>query len=237
MKRLVICSMALMTLFSCSEDKKEPEALTAEEEAFITEYEYVTFNFSPTSFGGLVNEKWIGDIPIFLDGAITEAYIERINQELQLLNDHMTDGSMLRLVNSVEASKIHLFLGNEDEIAGLWPDMYTLVSGGQFQGYALYNAGAGQILQGRIWVKNSGRPIFRHELGHILGFGHASDDYCNNSGSQERSYMCSSLAEDYSNFDAAMIQMLYHPEVLPGLTFEALRPTVEALLRSGEIQL
>ena len=82
----------------------------------------------------------------------------------------MTDGSMLRLVNSVEASKIHLFLGNEDEIAGLWPDMYTLVSGGQFQGYALYNAGAGQILQGRIWVKNSGRPIFRHELGHILKY-------------------------------------------------------------------
>ena len=80
-------------------------------------------------------------------------------------------------------------------------------------------------------------PIFRHELGHILGFGHASDSYCDNDVPEERSYMCSSLAQEYSSIDKAMFKTLYHPDILPGVTFDVLRPSIENLLLSGEISL
>ena len=223
-------------MFSCSEDENKQEELSEEQLQFIREYEYVTFNFSPTSFGGSINEKWVGEIPIFLDGNITQEYEGIIQGELSRLNNYFTDGSELVLVGSMEQAQIHLYLGSEEDIQGLWPDMYPFISAGQFQGYALYNSGAGQIVNGRIWVKNSGMPIFRHELGHILGFGHASNRYCDNSGLEARSYMCSSLAQEYSSFDRAMIKTLYHPDIQPGLTFEALRPQVERLLLSGEIQ-
>lgn len=212
------------------------DELTEEQLAFIEEYEYVTFNFSPTSFGGSVNEKWIGEVPIFLDGTIDEGYRQDVTREIAELNTLITDGTQLTLVNNLSEADIHVYLGDEADIQSLWGDMYSFISSGQFQGYALYNGGGGQIVNGRIWVKNSGMPIFRHELGHILGFGHASDTYCDNDGPEARSYMCSSLSQQYSSFDRAMIQMLYHPDILPGLTFEQLSPEVERLLLRGEIE-
>lgn len=236
MKILSVFFLFLLVLSSCSETSNTPKELTSEQLEFIDEYEYVTFNFSPTSFGGSVNEKWIGEVPIFLDGNITEAYRQSIGQEISRLNGYITDGTRLVLVNNLNDAKVHLYLGVESEIQGLWADMYPLISGGQFQGYALFNAGSGQILSGRIWVKNDGMPIFRHELGHILGFGHASTPYCSGSGPL-RSYMCSSLAQEYSAFDQAMFKVLYHPDILPGLTFNLLRPDIEDLLLNGEIKL
>lgn len=238
MKALVPFFLLTSLIISCSEDNddnKAPETLSAEQLEFIEEYEYVTFNFSPTSSGGSVNEKWIGEVPIFLDGNISGAYRQIVMDELSELNGYFTDGANLVLADNLEDALVHLYLGNEDEIENLWPDMYSLISAGQFQGYALYGAGSGQILNGRIWVKNDGMPIFRHELGHILGFGHASDPYCDNDGPEERSYMCSSLAQEYSIFDRAMIRTLYHSDILPGVPFGALRPEIENLLLSGEI--
>jgi len=149
----------------------------------------VTFNFSPTSFEGSVNEKWIGEVPIFLDGAINEGYRQDVTREIAELNKLITDGTQLTLVNDLSEADIHLYLSDEADIQGLWGDMYSFISSGQFQGYALYNGGGVQIVNGRIWVKNPGMPIFRHELGHILGFGHASDAYCDNDGPEARSYM------------------------------------------------
>jgi hypothetical protein len=240
MKRalLVFGLFLFLVLVSCSEDSPTIDELTEEQLLFIEEYEYVTFNFSPTSSGGSLNEKWIEEVPIFLDGAITPEYRQMVAQEISELNEYITDGTELILVDALSEADVHLYLGDEEDIQGLWADMYSLISAGQFQGYAIYRRGGGaQIVNGRIWVKNSGMPIFRHELGHILGFGHASETYCDNDGPEVRSYMCSSLAKEYSSFDEAMIKMLYHPDILPGLTFDELRPEVERLLLNGEIEL
>ena len=155
MKALVPFFLLVSLIISCSEneDNDMSETLSEEQLGFIEEYEYVTFNFSPTSSGGTVNEKWIGEVPIFLDGTISGAYRQIVLDELTELNEYLTDGANLVLADSLEEARVHLFLGNEDEIQNLWPDMYSLISTGQFQGYALFGAGSGQILNGRIWVK------------------------------------------------------------------------------------
>lgn len=230
----------MVLLISCSKDSDNDasEELSAQQLLFIEEYEYVTFNFSPTSSGGNLNEKWIGNVKLFLDGTIDSDYRNAVEAQLGILNDYFTDGTVLSLAaTQQEAAQIHLYLGPPNEIENLWPDMFNLISGQSFTGYALYNSGSSQIINGRIWVQNTGMPIFTHELGHILGFGHASSNYCSDTSGAERSFMCSSLSNAYSDFDKAMIKMLYHPDVLPGLSFEQLRPTVEQLLLSSEISL
>ena len=129
-----------------------------------------------------------------------------------------------------------MVLGEKEAIEMLWPDMYSLINDGNFSGYALYNYNANyDIVSGRIWVNNAGMPIFTHELGHVLGFGHASTTYCGSNTGNNGSFMCSSLSNGFKNYDEAIIKTLYHPNIEVGRTFEELRPIVEALLLSDEI--
>ncbi|KPM33598.1 Hypothetical protein I595_501 [Croceitalea dokdonensis DOKDO 023] len=230
--------VALIVLVSCSEDNEDAirTELTSEEVDFIAEYEYVTFKLDPTSFGAPLSEKWANEVRVFLDGGITPAYQNEIVQELNAINTWLTDGTNVRLANSLADADVHLYLGPSSEIENLWPDFFGIVSNSSFSGYASYSFNANyQITTGRIWVRTNGMPIFRHELGHILGFGHGSQTYCGSESANTRSFMCSGLAPNYSDFDRAIIQTLYHPDITVGNSFPELQPTIETLLLSGEI--
>lgn len=210
--------------------------LSALQEAFIEEYEYVTFNFSPTSFGGNRNEKWSGVVRLSLEGTIANSYRQDIENQLEVWNGFITDGTRLELTDDIGQANIRLYLGNESEVESLWPDMYDRISAGNFSGYALFNRdGDFNITVGRIWVKNNSIPLFDHELGHIMGFGHASNNYCQQFNDPSRSFMCNGLAPEFSSFDAAMIKTLYHPDIEVGTTFSQLRPIIRELLLSETI--
>ncbi len=229
--------------FSCTKDSNPapPEAvrefLTAVELEFLEEYEYVTFNLSPTSFGATVNEKWQSDIKLFLDGNISDAYRTDVSNALTPFNSLFgVNGPSSSLVNTLEASNVHLIFGEKSAIENIWPDMFDAIGSANFQGYALYNRDQNfNITRGRIWVRTPSIPLFNHELGHIIGLGHASPGYCGNTISSNESFMCSFLKEEFSSFDNAMIQTLYSPETEVGKTFPELRPIIENLLLSGKI--
>lgn len=219
-------------------DTPEQNELTEFELQFIEEYQYVTFNLSPTSFGGSLNEKWNDEVKIFLDGNVSSDYQESVENQISVINDYMTDGTSILAVDTLAEANVHLYLGPAADIESLWPDMYSAISQGTFQGYALYSSNSSSNINGgRIWVNNDGVPIFSHELGHILGMGHASDPYCGQNSDPNRSFMCSSLSNQFSPFDIGIIKTLYHPEITVGKTFQQLRPNIEELLLSESISL
>lgn len=240
MKKLILFVL-IGFVFSCSTDQESPEpqpiALTDEQNRFISEYEYVTYKLDPNSSGAPVSEKWTGEVKLFLDGAITADYRAEVTNTIDSYNNFITDGTTIVLVDTFGESNVHLILGDAKVTESLWPDMFSLIDGSAFSGYALYNYDSNfNIDTGRIWVNNTGMPIFRHELGHILGFGHSSSQYCG-SNPGTRSFMCSNLANGFTDFDTGMIRTLYHPNITVGKSFNNLRPIVTDLLLSGAVQL
>lgn len=229
----------ILVFVSCSSDSESEEmatVLSEEEEAFLEQYEYITFKLDPSSNGAPLSEKWTGELNLFLGGGITSEYRALVENELVFLNDLITDGTILKTVDSVEESNVQLYLGPSSEIEPFWPDMFELLRNANFSGYALYSYnGSFNIFNGRIWVKNDGMPIFRHELGHILGLGHSSVTYCSAESLDDRSYMCSSLAKEYSDFDKGIIKVLYHPDIQTGQNFMQLSPIIEELLLTDKV--
>lgn len=242
--RRIGCFFLLVILVSCAADdgttgtpdEMEVLTLTPKELEFIEEYEYVTFNLAPDSFGAILNEKWETNVNVFLQGELSDSYRAEVVNALRQFNNLVGNNLAFNVVNSQEASNVHLIFGEKEAIREVWPDMYNQIELVDFQGYALYKSANGfKIFDGRIWVSNSSIPLFRHELGHIIGLGHASSNFCDRNFTRNQSFMCSFLKEDFSVFDEAIIQTLYNPEIKAGLPFSQLKPIIEQLLRTDVI--
>lgn len=191
-------------LISCSKDNGSTEpiidleipepiaTLTEKEHEFLKEYEYITFNLSPTSFGASRNEKWEIDIKLFLQGDVSDNYRTEVANALATFTNFFGANLKCSLVATKEESNVHLIFGEKDVIKDIWPDMYDQIGGTNFKGYALYKSADGfEINDGRIWVRDEGIPLFKHELCHIIGLGHASDVYCTGSIDSNKSLLYS----------------------------------------------
>jgi len=141
------------------ETPKPEVALSAKELEFIDEYEYITFNYAPDTYGADVNEKWLTDVNIFLDGGISDTYRTGVEEALEEYNLLLNDELTFRLVNTFEESNIHLIFGELEAIQEIWPDMFDFVGDVNFRGYALFNSDSNfNLTQGRIWVRT--KPKF-----------------------------------------------------------------------------
>ena len=141
------------------------------------------------------------------------------------------------MVNRIQDCNVRLFRGSREHLQIIWPDMFNMTSSTQ-DGFAVFSTdGNSNIDSGRIWVSKGEIGLFTHELGHILGLGHASDNLCEGPQRTKLSMMCVSAPNIFDSFDQNIIKTLYNPKIPVGKNFEQIKPIVEELLKSGIIQL
>ncbi|UJH66666.1 cadherin domain-containing protein [Allomuricauda sp. SCSIO 65647] len=214
----------------------EDGPLTNYQKGFLDEYHYLTFKLAPDAFGGTLSEKWSENIKLFLDGDFPQGFDQTVQQYLNEFNTFFDDGFQIELVATIEESNVHLIFGPASLVSPVWPDMYSLISGNNFGGYALYDTnGEYHIFSGRIWMGSESEALFKHELGHIIGLGHTSQRFCGII--PERSVMCSGAAAQFNPFDREIIKTLYRPEIEVGKNITELRPIITDLILNGDIVL
>lgn len=250
MKKGVVLGVFLL-FFACSEEPGLPPQtsspsnnptdglLTLEQKQFIAEFEYKVYGREFSSEGGQ-SSKFKGEIGFFLDGTFRETFPENVLRELNLLNTFFTDGTSLVLVETLEEADVHLFVGTYEELEALWSDIFTIVIENNYSGVASSDFDLNDLSRtgGRIYMRNQSTSLLIHEIGHIIGLGHASAGFCQNNSNANLSIMCpAALRQTYSKFDKGIIETLYHPDVPNAAPFETVEPIIRGLLQSKEITL
>jgi len=216
----------------------EDGPLSNREKAFIDEFRYVTYNLSPTSFGAPVSEKWKGTMNLFLDGDISTSYRLAVQETLNEFNAYFSDGFQIVLVETVQESDVHAVRGPLVSVKDIFPSLHDAASQGNFYGYALYTGDENyNIDAGQVWLRNgTDMALFKHEIGHIIGMGHANGDYCG-SLTVSNSVMCSNPGPEFTAIEKGILRGLYHPEITTGKTFSELKPILEKLVLNGTLEL
>ena len=198
----------------------EYELLSDEQKDFITYYQYLTLWQDPTS-GTLENSsRWTAPMKLYLDGQITAQFRTDVEAVLQEYNEIFIDSDFnISLVETIGESNAHLYFGDSSDIENLWADMFEIIDGKTFAGYAITENNISVLNDTRMWVSNPLAVLFKHEMGHALGFGHS--DKCN----PENSFMCSTIAADHDflEIEKEIIRYAYANDMEMGLTAEEIK--------------
>lgn len=192
--------------------------LTTEEQELITYFQYLTLWKAPTHGAPLeISSRWKEPINLYLDGTLSNEFRNNVDAALAEYNEIFENSDFrVSLVETLDDSNAHLFFGQTSEVEALWPDMFAIIDGGTYSGYAMTSNNVGVLSNARLWISNPAEVLFKHELGHVLGFGHS--DLCDT----EKSFLCSSIAleNDFLDVEKAIIRFAYDNEFPAGMAEE-----------------
>jgi len=205
----------------------EFELLSESQQETITYFKYLTLWQGPHNTPINQITKWGKPMKIFLDGTISPEFRTNVENVLEEINNLTAGGSFnISLVESLDESNTHLFFGESSELGNLWPDMYEVVHGQTFSGYASTSGTAAEIQSARIWISNPLEVLFKHELGHSIGLGHS--DLCDT----DKSFMCSTIAAEHTVLpvEQAILKYFYSDEIPGGLEANEINTTLANLI-------
>ncbi len=182
----------------------EYELLSDIQKETISYYQYLTLWQAPTNSPLENSSRWMEPMKIYLDGQITPEFRTSVATIIEEYNDIFIDSDFsIALVDTLEESNTHLYFGDTSDLESLWPDMFEIVNGNTYVGYAMTANNNSVLSNSRIWVSNPISILFKHEMGHALGFGHS--EKCET----ENSFMCSSIDADHDFLEVEKEIMSY----------------------------
>ena len=155
-------------------DINEYAQLSEEQKETIAYFQYLTLWKAPTNSPLDNSSRWNQPMKLYLDGQITTEFradVEAVLDEYNVIFENSEFS--ISLVNTSEESNAHLYFGEAADIEGLWDDIFEIIDGQTYAGYAITGNSNGILSDARMWVSSPLPILFKHEMGHALGFGHS----------------------------------------------------------------
>jgi len=159
--------------------------------------------------------------------------LSELDQVISDLNELISrDNIELRIVSDSAQSNMTIFLGTGDEFAQVYPPAANFVNNNFGLFFVYFNSA--NILTRSIMYVDTSRPtvteqrhLLREELTQSLGLAKDSFRFSNSIFQQA----FSTKVTEYNNFDEAIIQMLYHPQMQPGLDIQSVDPVLREIVK------
>jgi len=220
MKNKLLLFLAVsIFISSCSKDDEnilpEPE-LTVYELSVIEYFKDIALGFE---FGNTseITRKWNSKMKILVGGSPSSemlAELERIKIEI---NDLLTDGFTIEIVNDSIQSNYYIFLGSANNYVKIFPNQSNLV-GSNWGLFHVYWNSKNQLNEGHMYVDIDRanaieqKHLLREEFTQSLGLAKDSPQYIESIFQSEWT-----TTNEYADIDRDLIRLLYHPDMAAGL--------------------
>ena len=235
MKRILrhLWFLLLLPVFvACGDDDAVLEKeFTEFQEESIVYFNEIAMGFE---FGGYpeITRKWKVPMKVFIGGSRDSRLLQEFNDIKDEINALATDGfEMIEVQDSIEAN-YYLFFGSGTEYAGHFPYQaeYVPFNWGLF--YLVFNQRA-EFISGHMYVDidradyTEQLHLLREELTQSIGLAKDSKRYPSSIFQQDWT-----TTTTYAEIDREMIRLLYHPNMVVGLSESGATAIIQNIYRA-----
>lgn len=187
--------------------------------------------------------KWKGKMVLFiLKDQENERLMKVIRKTIQKINELSTDGFKIELNSDPSKCNSILYLQTKEKMAKIAPDFYIMFAenniGKKVGGFAYsqYHEDSYKIVRSDIFV-DVAEPIevvetfIIEELTHSIGLHNDSKKYPTSIFYEDK-IQNNVLTKEFSQMDADIVRLLYHPKMRPGLNPDQVENMIKRILRS-----
>ena len=217
-RKLYFLLFFLIVVSSCSKDEVSPELESIDYDTadIIAYFKDIALGFE---FGNAssITRKWNSEMRIFIGGEPNAELIEELESINTEINELVTDGFRVSVVNDSLQSNYYIFFGSGDDYTEIYPGLSNFVQTNLGLFSVSWN-GQNQLTSGHMYVdivranSTAQKHLLREELTQSLGLAKDSPLY------SESIFQSSwTTTTEYALIDRDLIRLLYHPEMSAGL--------------------
>jgi hypothetical protein len=229
-KNIVFILLFAALFLSCAEENDEE--LTPYQKKLISYFEEITLGFE---FGDpvKVTRKWESEMKIFIGGNPDGALRTEVENVIAEINALATDGFKISITSDTLQSTSYLFFGSADDFIARYSYAAQLAANNWALTFYYFNKSDNVLTKTVSYVDTErAQDIFtrnhllREQIAIAIGFTRNSKTF---------TYSIFQEAWTTTNFfsemDRECIQLLYHPDMHPGLDEAAVEPLLAQLVK------
>lgn len=176
-------------------------------------------------------KKWTSPMKVFLDGEIEDYHTDELTIIVDELNSFFIDDFHIEVVSEIDEANFVIFHGSFNDYKYQYQPQHDINQ--WTHGYfdlsidSDFTISSGHMfLNSHVTSEAQQRHLLREELTQALGLNNDIDHY-----PHSIFYQGYSDVRTYAEIDIEVIRLLYHPQLIPGLSKEATIGVLERLLQ------